>query len=202
MKFPLFATFMVFCGWLAFILHRHKEKESSLEDTFWEKEQQANQTRKKSLDHLPYIQIPLERLLSNTALESDAFQEQVRILSELAKEKIVNLTGISNTQLKLDYGAANLPLLMRYDAQYTTLVRTLHLLATLYYDNGYLEDAQRLLEFSVETGTDMKSSYTLLLTIYKELSLTADIPTLLSHASALKSSNKDAICRMLQEYGQ
>ena len=48
------------------------------------------------------------------------------ILNSLKDEQIVNFTGISNTDLKLSFGAANLPTLSRFDQNYTLLARALH----------------------------------------------------------------------------
>ena len=62
MKLPFFASFIVFCLWLGFDLHRLRNKETKSEQSFWEKESAANRTRRKSLDGLDYIQIPFEAL--------------------------------------------------------------------------------------------------------------------------------------------
>ena len=104
-------------------------------DDFWEKELAANRTPRKSLDDLCYIQIPLNTL-PLSALPDDSVAEECReTLEELSKSPIVNLTGISNTDLKLQYGAPNINLLSSYDQRYTTLARTLQTLGNRLYEN-------------------------------------------------------------------
>ncbi len=62
MKFPLFASFLIFTVWFTINLARTNRKEEDMKRAFWEKERRANNTRRKPLDNLPYIEIPLERL--------------------------------------------------------------------------------------------------------------------------------------------
>ena len=58
MKFPIFASVIVFCIWLIYEIRKHNKKDKKILDSFWNKENQANNTRAKSLDGLNYIEIP------------------------------------------------------------------------------------------------------------------------------------------------
>ena len=111
MKFPFFASFIVFCLWLSYEIHKHRNQEQKNIDAFWEKELAANRTKRKSLDNLNYIQIPLESFPMTLLKDNSVIAECQEILEELSKEKIVNFTGISNTDLKLTYGAPNIKIL-------------------------------------------------------------------------------------------
>ena len=51
-------------------------------------------------------------------------EDYKQIILTLKDLPIVNFTGISNTELKLRYGAPNIDLLTQYDQNYTLLVRT------------------------------------------------------------------------------
>ena len=84
-------------------------------DDFWEKELAANRTKRKPLDDLNYIQIPLDTFPMSVLSDNPVILECHEILTELSTEKIVNLTGISNTDLKLQYGAPNIKILSAYD---------------------------------------------------------------------------------------
>lgn len=199
MKFPFFASFIVFCAWLGYEIHKHRNLEKKSIDAFWEKEQKANSTRRKSLDSLDYITIPSDILTMPLQTDDTIINECLETLTELSKEPIVNLTGISNTDLKLRYGAPNINLLTTYDQRYTTLARTLQNFGKALYDNGYAKDAKTVLEFAISTHTDVSSTYKLLTTIYKEQGTPEKILSLIPIAESLNSSLKNSIIKMLEE---
>ena len=199
MKISFFASFIIFCLWLGYEIHKHRNLEAKANEDFWEKEAAANATRRKSLDSLNYIEIPFESLPMDTLPDDPKVSEYHETLHELAQNPIVNLTGISNTELKLTYGAPNIDLLSHYDQSYTILVRTLQGWAETLYDNGYTDEAQKVLEFAVETHTDLSSSYRLLSSIYQQKGETDKIRQLIPVAEELNSALKGRIIDMLKE---
>ena len=149
MKYPIFASFIVFCLWLLYEIRKHKKMESQAADSFWEKEAAANSTRRKSLDDLAYIHIPIDELPMDLLSDDPRIRELHETLRSLAESgPIVNLTGISNTDLKLRYGAPNINLLTLYDQKYTTLARTLQDLGAALYEKEYYDQACTVLEFA------------------------------------------------------
>ena len=130
----------------------------------------------------------------------EMIKEYHETLLHLAEEKIVNLTGISNTDLKLEYGVANLPILTHYDQCYTHLVRTLNSFANRLYENGYEKECVPLLEFAVDTGSDISGTYKLLATIYVKNGDKQKLSLLKSKTDSLNSAMKKPIDRMLQEF--
>ena len=122
-------------------------------------------------------------------------------IRSLAKDsrKIVNLTGITNTDLKLEYGAANITKLMEYDASYITLIKTLQEWADVLYEEGLYKEVTSLLEFSVSTKCDISETYHMLCDVYKnhlglsEAAAQEKIRALQPYAASLKSMNRDAI---------
>ncbi|MCM1087359.1 MAG: hypothetical protein NC419_04325 [Muribaculaceae bacterium] len=199
MKFPLFASFIVFVIWFNYQRVKRSRLDEAAEQEFFIKERRANNTRKKSLDDLAYITIPFDTLPMQLLAEDEQIAEYQNTLRTLSENKIVNFTGISNTDLKLKYGAPNLDLLMRYDQNYTILVRTLNQWASYLYEKGYPAQAKDILEFAVSTGTDISGSYKLLCTIYKEENTPEKIQTLYPVAESLQSVMKNTIVRILQE---
>ena len=111
MKFPFLASFIVFLLILNHTLKRREKTDVSNERSFWAREREANSVRRKSLDHLNYIQIPLQQFPLNLLPEDSQAMECQQLIEELASQKIVNLTGFSNTDLKLEYGTANINVL-------------------------------------------------------------------------------------------
>ncbi|NLL76162.1 MAG: hypothetical protein GX235_02805 [Clostridiales bacterium] len=199
MKMPFFASFIIFIIWLAYELSKGRRRAEKNEYSFWEKEAEANRTRRKSLDDLKYISIPFDSLPMHVLQNDDKIAEYHQVLYALSDSPIVNFTGISNTDLKLKYGAPNLNLLMRYDENYTSLVGTLHKWAMRLYEAGYIDEAKSILEFAVCTDTDVSGTYRLLASIYTAEGHPEKIADLLQKAEQLKSGSKDTIVRILQE---
>ncbi len=251
MKFPFFASFILFVIWLTFALFRSRSRDQKADDEFWKKEALADNTRRQPLDNLAYVHIPYEALPfdllpgaetpapsgtadehaspepadghapsgtadehtspepagghapSGTADELSVIAAQIadchRILNGFREKKAVNLTGITNTDLKLTYGAANITLLMEYDQNYTLLVRTMQKWADLLIRAGYRREAVPILEFCVETRTDISSTYRALAAIYRERGETDKIAHLREVADGLNSAMRPAILRMLDK---
>lgn len=199
MRFPFLASFIIFLIWLSYQLAKSKRITEKQEKSFWERERLANQTRRKSLDALPYITIPLATLPLQLCQEDDAVRECTDLIRSLSEQTIVNLTGYSNTDLKLMYGAPNITLLSDYDQNYTLLARTLQKWAALLYKRGFVNETKTILEFAVSTQTDVSGSYKLLAFIYKKEGNPEKIAALLETASLLRSAMKPAIVRALQE---
>ena len=199
MKFPFFASFIVFCLWLGYEIHKSHKTAEKVNRSFWEKEAAANNTRRKSLDGLAYITIPFDKLPMAFLDEDPVIHEYHQTLYSLAESPIVNLTGISNTDLKLKYGAPNISLLSRYDQCYTNLARTLQSLGAALFEAGFPDEAVCYLEFAVSTHTDISASYKLLSSIYKERGEYKKISALIPVAESLNSGFKHSIIAMLKD---
>lgn len=198
MRFYFFASFIVFCVWLGYEIHKRRNAEAKNYEAFWDREHAANSTRRKSLDGLPYIAIPVETFPFGLLSGNEQVLEYEQTIRDLAQEPVVNLTGFSNTDLKLQYGAPNIDLLSLYDQRYTTLVCTLQSWAELLYKQGQPEAARILLEFAVSTHTDIYASYELLVRIYKEQSAEDQISGLLPVAQQLHSLSRTRILTFLE----
>lgn len=198
MKYPIFASVVVFCLWLMFDLHRLRNKEAKKYQNFIDRENEANSTRRKSLDDLQYITIPFDELPMDTLNDDPKVNEYHQTLRDLSANPIVNLTGFSNTDLKLQYGAPNIDLLTNYDQAYTLLARTLASWGQVLFDNGYYNEAKSVLKYAVSTKTDVSSTYVLLSKIYKSEGNEDEIRNLIEEASSLKSLSRNTIVRKLE----
>lgn len=200
MRLPFLASFIVFIIWLTYELAKSRKKAEKLEKSFWERERAANSTRRKPLDGLAFITIPIDKLPFGMLPDSERIFEYEEILHTLSTQKIVNLTGYSNTDLKLMYGAPNITLLTEYDQNYTLLARTLQQWAACLMEHGYTQEAKTVLEFAISTDTDVSGSYRLLASIYCENNEGEKIVSLLEKAKSLRSLSKNSIVRILQEF--
>ena len=197
--FSILASFIIFAVWLTYEIKKHEKMEDNALDDFWAREHKANNTRRKSLDGLDYIKIPFECIPKSLLPYDEAVQDCLSTLERLSHKKIVNLTGYTNTDLKIEYGTANLTVLSSYDENYTLYARTIYKLAKLYLENGYESNARVLLEKGVESGTDIKDTYILLKDMYAKNHEEAKIKALIEAASSLRSANRNIILRSLEE---
>ncbi len=199
MKLPILASLIIFGSILSGLMKKHTKETQQAKQSFWDKELAANNVRKKSLDDLNYVTIPLDTFPLQVMADNEKIQEYISIAETLSTRKIVNFTGITNTDLKLTYGTANITALSEYDENYTTLVTTLQRWAKLLYDNGYHKEVCTLLEYAVSIGSDVSNTYYLLADIYKTEGNTDKIMGLISAASDLGSKTGKLIVHTLQE---
>lgn len=202
MRFPFFASFIIFCIWLGYEIHKHRNMDAKASEDFWAKEATANNTRRKSLEDLDYIQIPFDSLPMDVLPDHPVIRDCQDTLRELSSEPVVNLTGITNTDLKLKYGAPNIELLSQYDQRYTLLARTLQTWAKALHKEGYPEEAVTVLEFAVKTRTDVSGSYKLLASIYGQSGRSDKIRELIPIAESLNSPLKAHIVESLKSLCQ
>lgn len=190
---------IVICVLIFYENQKFKHKNDEAKRRFWSKEQEANSTRKKDISNLDYIPIDLARLPMSPATDEEVLEYQQTIQS-LSSKLILNLSGKSNTDLKLEYGVANLTVLSEYDNNYTTLINTLARWGSRLFQLGNTEDAVTVLEYGIELGTDISRNFYLLAEHYAKMNRTDEIDRLLQKAENITSLMKPSIIRKLTEY--
>ena len=178
--------------WVHYEKRRTDRIASKKSELFWERERQANLTRKKDISNLDFIQVPVNTL-PFPEMDSEEISDIQKHILALASGKIVNFTGLSNTDLKLQYGAPNINILMEYDQNYLELVRSLYRYGKLLYDRKLINEACAILEYAVSIKTDISANYTLLATIYKEKNNSDGINSVISAAEELTSLTKKTL---------
>lgn len=210
MKYPFFASFIVFGFLFSFSLKRRTKNEKKYVDNFWERERQADSTRRKSLESLNYIAVPLNELPMDVLAGFPEIEECHDKLRELSGKKIVNFAGYSNTELKLTYGAPNINLLSEYDQNFETLITLLQNWASILLQNwgesaGLCPEEERkqaaktVLAYAVSIGTDITASYEKLIRLYRECGEEEKLPELKKKAEELRSLSKSRILALLEE---
>ena len=183
----------------------NKSQENTLKQ-FWEREQKANATRKKDISNLHYIKwddsLPttessssLSDIVNNNTDASAAYDT----IMSLKDKQMINLSEYSNTELKLQYGVANLEVLTEYEDNYTLLIKNLSILGHILKEHDDITDATSYLEYGVRIGSDIRSSYADLKNIYSNLNDESKLNKLKQYATLIKSVNKDLIVNMLDE---
>ena len=192
MPFMILPFFLLFLAILAYFRRKSTNSQKEAEERFWNREQEANETRRQDISGLDYITIPLEKFPLN--LHTDAEQT----IQSLADKKILNLTGLSNTDLKLQYGAANLDALSEYEENFVTLVSQIPVYAQELLDAGDSGSAQTVLEFGVDCRADVGQIYTMLADIYQASQKTEEIERLIDIVKELPTFSKNVIISKLE----
>lgn len=212
MNFPFFASFVIFILVLQHNIRKHSKAQEREEDAFWKHEFSANHVRKHSLDDLTYITFqaepfyPLNLLDAQTSPDFLKRNPEVKdILSRflfLEEQKMVNLNEYTNTDLKFQYGVANLNILTEYDTYYNELITLLHNYGSIFAKEGYESQALSILEYAISIGSDISGTYVLCAKIYQEHKQWEKIDWLKKEAEKISTSRKNSIVRKLQEFGQ
>ena len=189
---------MIFVLWLNYEIGKNNRLSNKGKDDFWKKESQANTTRKADISNLDYIAIPIERLPLEDSPDQTINSYRDTILSQSSK-KILNLSGISNTELKLKYGAPNLTLLTEYDNNYAIMVAVLHKWGERLYINSYYKEAIAVLEVALDCRTDVYKTFELVAKIYSEKGLFDKINLLEDRISSSSIRNKETLLSKLEE---
>ncbi len=199
MKVPvLFGWIMIFVVVVSYKRRKADRTRENKERDFWERENAANATRKQDISNLNYVDftgvsLPFARF-------SDVFLHQCEEqILKLKDEKILNLTGITNTDLKLKYGAANLTFLTQCDQNFTLLARTLNSWGQRLKELSHTEEAIQVLTFAVSIESDIKNTYQLLAELFLQTGQQEKLKDLKSSASNLNSLMKEPILAMLDK---
>ncbi len=204
----LLPYFIIFIVILHYVLKKGTRSHAARNEAFLEREAKANEVRRKDISNLNYISISENLPVINSG--NDTFDTLISSvpelkrsyeqLQELRDKKILNLTGISNTDLKLEYGVANLTVLSEYDDNFTSLVKYIAKIGHILSDNSDYDDAKAYLEYGISIGTDITSNYIDLARIYAACGNTDAIYDLKEKASVLNSLSRDVIIRQLEQF--
>lgn len=207
MKFPFFASFLIFILVLQHNMRRNKKSHEQEETAFWHRESSANDVRKQSLEDLHYVTFQAQPFYPLTLLDAAACTEFLDRNPEakdmisrflfLENQKMVNLTEFTNTDLKFKYGVANLNTLTEYDTNYNELITLLHNYGTLFTKDGYETQSLTILEYAVSIGSDISATYTTCAEIYLKNNMPEKFDWLKKEAEKISTSRKTSIINKL-----
>ncbi|TCK89025.1 hypothetical protein EDC19_2438 [Natranaerovirga hydrolytica] len=192
--------FIIFLVVFRIKINKTSKKHLSSKEAFWQKESESNFVRKKNIDDLDYISIPVDALPFDFNTDDEdikAIQDKITQISDL---KLINLKGYSNTDIKLKYGTSNLELLSSYEDNYTRLLRSLLKWGKLLYESERIDDATKVLEYGVSIETDISEHYILLARIYKRSNKMDKIIDLIHKVDNLDSLMKEKTIETLNAF--
>lgn len=189
--FPFLTIFIVFIIILTYHIKKGDAAQAKVNEEFWEKEHKSNAVRKQDISKLDYITIPFEKIPQKLETSTE------KKLFAFAEKPMLNLTGISNTDLKLSYGTANLAILSEYDTNFTDFVALLPEYTSELQEAGQVDTAQTLLEFAVKCNADSRKIYEQLAYIYISQNTPDKINFLYESSEQLPDLTKKSIQTML-----
>ncbi len=186
---------------LCFEIYYHRKKDDRERENskraFWNRENEANNVRRQDISFLNYVNIKTENLPMEESQDEEITQFQKDLL-ELKGKRILNLKNASNTDLKMQYGPANLPDLITYDENYITLINLLTNWATRLIELEDSEAAIKVLEFGISVGSDSSRMFCMLATEYNKVGTPEKTDNLITLAKSLDSIMKNSIVSKLK----
>ena len=174
-------------------------KKRKAREDFLEKERRANGTRRQSLDSVDFIVIPYDDLPMDVAVDDDMVKSCIHDIELMKNDKIANFTGITNTDLKLEYGAPNITQLSAFDANFTALCRILQDWGERLFELKEYEASLKVVEFAIRIRSDVSATYYLCAELYEHFDTKEKIARLKRTAQTLNSAMQPIICRKLDE---
>lgn len=182
-------------------MHLVEKEEQRLEEEYLALEKKASLPISRDISKISFIEIPLEELPFSKN-STGTLQKYESAITELSQKKICNFNRMSNTELKLTYGAKNFKKLASYDQNYTTLLVTLANWGALLHEKNMDAEACMVLDYAVSLSTDVRKTYTTLAKIYKKQGKFDRIYQLLSIVEKIDAGIdlKKSIYDVLNEY--
>lgn len=196
---PLFfLSFIVFVLWLRVKMNRTNSESNKDSDAFWEREEKANFARSKDISTLSYLKVSEAELPFSNSAEDEQETYLEGEVKKFLNKKMINLSAFSNTELKEQYGIANLDTLSEYDQNFLLFIRNLSNWGCYLYEKNDLARAKQIMEYSISIESDISKVYTTLGHIYAAEGNLQKINDLITTVENSDAALKTSIVRQLQ----
>ena len=196
MAFPFLTVFIIFL--LAYYVRRTSltRRREEREAAFWAREEEAEHTPAKDLSALDYIKVPLEQFPIG-ASDADEVMMIEEELESLASKPLLNLNGMTNTDVKIEYGTANFNAIIAMGEDFDRLIVLLCDYAKGLIEEGMERETIPVLEYGVAIGSDLSDDYTLLGECYRSLGMADELAGLRQKVEASELPLKEKILQEL-----
>ena len=166
----LFAVlFLVFL--LNLLLSRNKNGRATDIDEAFEEDRLANSSRKKDIGDEFFVKPDIKKLPFSEydvpGRDAEAASRAAAEVEKLAKLPMIKFSReLSNNEIKMMFGAANLEGVTGYEENYSDFTLAMIRWAEALINMGEYADAALVLEETVRMGSDFSKSYTLLADAY------------------------------------
>jgi hypothetical protein len=157
-RFIFFTALILWAaGFTLVMMKRRSRRNEILMENFLETERHANSARRKDIDPSLFFNPDLS-ILPAAKPGSKAY---AHVVSYAGLKMLRFETPLSNTELKLAYGPSQLEDIAIMEENYYRFIRALLEWAEELIEAGINRDALRILEYTLELGSDYLKSYTL-----------------------------------------
>ena len=179
-------------------MHRTNSGTNIDSEAFWEREEKANFARSKDISTLSYLNVSETELpfSNSTEDEQEAYLEGE--VKKFLNKKMINLSAFSNTELKEQYGIANLDTLSEYDQNFLLFIRNLSTWGCYLYEKNDFTRAKQIMEYSISIESDISKVYTTLGHIYAAEGNLQKINDLITTVENSDAALKSSIVKQLQ----
>jgi len=199
----IFICFIVFILWFHVKSKQADKLHGEPKEEFLKREYEANFTRKKDLSGLDYFVVPEDALPFTETTDKEEAKLQANVKS-IISGKMLDLSGMTNTDIKLEYGQANLDILSEYDQNFSMFLTALDKWGKHLYTKGNKKNAKQVLEYAVANGSDITSTYITLARIYLDEGEPGKVQQLIDNVNDssffMKNSIASKLTQLIQEW--
>lgn len=194
----IFICFLIFCAWLHYEKGKSQRKHDAESRKFWAREEKANHTRNKDISHLPLFRFDGSRIPMPDSKDENVIYYQNRTRASL-EQPMMNLSGYTNTDLKLSYGTGNFNTLSSYDQNFNEFLMNMSNLAKAYCRAELYEDAASVYRLCIESGSDKSTDYRALAETYCRLGTPYKIDELITEVERSDLPRRETLINHLRD---
>ncbi|MCR5431482.1 MAG: hypothetical protein K6E95_02880 [Lachnospiraceae bacterium] len=140
--------FLIFLLWFTYERLKADRHSSYTNEDFWERERRASFTPTARIDDLPYAEMDESVIPVSLPDDSDELTAVLEELHSLKGKKLIDLSEMTNTDLKLKYGTSNFTALSQADSDFALLISDCEKASDLLSDVGRTDEAYSLLDYA------------------------------------------------------
>lgn len=193
----LFVCFIIFCAWLHYEKRKADRKRESGSKAFWEREDQANHTRNKDISSLPMFCPDESHIPMTETADENVIYYQGKVQNAMGLP-MMNLSGYTNTDLKLAYGTGNFNTLSEYDQNFNDFLMNMSNLGKAYFTAGLLQEAADVFTFCLDSGSGKSTDYEALAKVWFAMGTPEKISGLITDAERSELPRKAALVSRLR----
>ena len=195
--FPFLALFLIFLLVLFFRLRAIDSKRKADDDAFWQREMTADTTVVRGINEDDFVKIPLSEFPFGISNDPGLREFETKIHA-IQDKKFMNLTGKTNTDVKLTYGVNHFDEVISYGENYDELMKLLSDYSELLESLGFTDAAEKILKCIIDSGCDMSAPYLTLGRIFSSRGETENLEELIESIEASPLTIKNATRDRLQ----
>lgn len=169
---PVFVLLIFFAIVIQAAIRSTKQASYKRTQEFLRQEEESNNVRKKDIDEALFFvpdlsALPIKKYSPQEAEKfSVLISRQEKVVAAAQKKMIKFKEEKTNHDVKLQFGTVNLETIANYEENYSQYMYALINWAESLIEAGNLTDAQSVLSASIDQGSEISKSFTLLADIY------------------------------------